>query len=147
MTTRTETLYALKATHKITGESTTLGEITITTHSGSKKQNITADPHQRLQFSGIDAGFPELVVETTADSVSKQLKSLKRHLKQSKIQFFLTLKSIEKALSIAKEKDFLTMYEEQGEPWQNLMDDVMLYYCSRFLLFKTPMPIPHHPMP
>ena len=33
------------------------------------------------------------------------------------------------------------IYKEQGTPWQNFMDDIVLYYVARLVLTETPIPL------
>jgi hypothetical protein len=39
------------------------------------------------------------------------------------------------------QKDTDKIYKKQGKIWQNMCEDIVIYYCCRVLLFKKPIPI------
>lgn len=138
--TATETTYRCIAQSRTTGKTFSLGEITIQKTNGGKAIPMPyLQPDETLEFLGIDAGFPPLIVQTTGREIIRLFQDLK---KMKRIQLFQLIKRVEQSLNEAKQKDFNKMADEAGDDWGNLMDDVMIYYCARYRLFKTPLPVP-----
>jgi hypothetical protein len=85
-----------------------------------------------IYISGKDVFLPDVVVQTSYDEFIKLINTTdKRQATHIFPQVWDAIKNV----------DFDKVYKEQGKAWSNLMDDIVIYYACRFVLFKTPAPI------
>jgi hypothetical protein len=85
-----------------------------------------------IYISGKDVFLPSVIVKTTFKVFVKQIKTTTKG--EATHIFPLVWNNI-------KNVDVDKLYREQGEDWGNLMDDIVIYYVCRFILFKTPAPV------
>lgn len=90
-----------------------------------------ASTPETLYISGTDCFKPDVFVQTT----HKHIKDLME----------MTTKNDAKRIfpqvwNVLKNTDTDTVYARGGGDWDNLMEDIIIYYVCRFRLFGTPMP-------
>ena len=85
-----------------------------------------------IHLSGADVGMPEVLVKTKGASFKKLCDDItKEDAKRTFKQIWLSIKAV----------DVDKAFAEQGEEWQNLCDDIALFYACRLRLFDMPAPI------
>jgi hypothetical protein len=84
-----------------------------------------------LYISGRDVFLPDVIVKTDYDEFAKMIKDVKHKASHIFPQVWNAIKKV----------DADKLYIEQGEDWGNLMNDIVIYYACRFVLFKTPAPV------
>jgi hypothetical protein len=96
-------------------------------------------PDTMLTVYGKDTKIPQLeevAVTTSNKSILKCFGEMT--LDEAKHVFVATWMSMVNTLEKATVDE---MYEEKGEAWQNLCDDIVLFYVARSIVFKNPIPI------
>ena len=85
-----------------------------------------------ILLSGKDVFLPDVCVKIEMDNFCKMIETT------SKDEAALIFPQVWKSL---KNVDTDKLYREKGEAWDNLMDDIPIFYACRFVLFKTPAPV------
>jgi hypothetical protein len=80
-------------------------------------------------------GLTDIRVMTTHSYIFKALDDIKKGNVRDMYCFFL------KKMVLYSQKDTDKIYAKQGKAWQNMCDDIVLYYCCRVVLFKKPIPV------
>jgi len=86
--------------------------------------------NKMVRVSGRDAGHEQVTIITKFSTIQKWCKMNKRDAAQ-------TFKSTWECL---KNVDVPKIYNEMGEDWKHFCDDLILFYCARFVLFNVPVP-------
>ena len=86
---------------------------------------------KKVYLSGKDVGYEDVFVETDYDYFTKTMKKMTK--KDATMLFKATWDCL-KNIEVDK------IYREQGEAWRNFCDDIVLFYCARFVLFNIPAP-------
>ena len=87
--------------------------------------------NKKVRVSGRDAGLPEVIVEIKYEIIDKTVKGMNKRDAS---------KAFKMAWDALKQVDVDKAYNEQGKDWENLMDDIIMFYCARLILFKIPIP-------
>jgi hypothetical protein len=99
---------------------------------GGKTLSYATCKGKTMYISGRDVFLPDVMVKTSFDEYVKFIKRTnKREANHIFPQVWNNIKNV----------DTDKLYREQGQAWSNLMDDIMIYYACRFILFKTPAPV------
>lgn len=100
--------------------------------AGGVVLNIDDEPAGKIiEISGCDAFMPDVIVRTTVGCIRRTMKEMSK--KEARHTFTGVWNAI-------KNVNTDELYAEQGERWQNLMDDILLYYICRYKIFGTPFP-------
>ena len=83
----------------------------------------------------VDERYEDIIVSTTKKVIEDCLKEIESSSKEDKL-FFLY-----KSRKCAREVDIDEIYNDGGQKWRNFCDDVLIYYCLRFILFDMHFPI------
>jgi len=84
-----------------------------------------------LYISGADCFKPDVIVQTTHKEIKKIMNDISKN--DAKTIF-------PQVWGALKNTDTDTAYARGGKEWDNLMEDIIIYYVCRFKLFGTPMP-------
>jgi hypothetical protein len=91
-----------------------------------------------LIYAGeLDEKFKTFLVETSLAEIKKCIGEFKADTAYAKAAFIGTHKAIFKYTT----KSLDVEYEKQSEAWENWCADIMLYFCARSALFKSPVPL------
>jgi len=104
----------------------------LTTHGGVVLDTDAIADNQIIYISGHDAFLPDVVVRTTMECIRRNMEQI------SKEEARLTFTTIWNAIKNVNTDE---LYAEQGERWQDLMDDIVLYYVCRYKIFGTAFPV------
>lgn len=125
----------IKESHKYFIALENTGEVLkfpLITQKGSIQDDNT---EEEIYISSKDIGFPDIVVKSTNTQVSKLCKKC---AKLGRANACRMMNDIYKEI---KDKNVDQLYQEKGTEWQNLVDDIVLFYCARFAAFKMRMPV------
>ena len=86
---------------------------------------------ETLYIAGADCFKPDVFVQTTYTQIKELMRTTSRE--EAKIIF-------PQVWNVLKNTDTDVVYARGGEDWDNLMQDIIIYYVARFKLFGTPMP-------
>jgi hypothetical protein len=98
---------------------------------GGKRVSDKSLRNKKVYLSGKDVGYEDVLVETDFNNFTKTMKNMTKE--QATGVFKGTWENL-------KNIDVDKIYQEKGEAWGNFCDDIMLFYCARFVLFKVPAP-------
>jgi hypothetical protein len=87
---------------------------------------------ERIFLSGKDCFLPDVLVSTTRKEIEDMVNTTSKA--DAKIIFPRVWNAIKKI-------DTDAVYRRGGADWNNLMNDVLIYYVCRYRLFGTPMPM------
>lgn len=97
----------------------------------------TSVPMQII-LSGAECGHPDVAVATTTTKISKTFDWLSDKPDKPAVVFASAWKAI-KAVNADE------LYRRGGRAWQDLMDDIVIFYVARQMLFNKPVPVVQHP--
>ena len=98
----------------------------------SKRKHNQMMRQKYLFVSGADVFKEDVIVQTTPKSMLDMTERMT--MPEANMIFKQTWEAI-KATNTA------TAYAEQGEAWDNLLDDICLFYVARQKLFGKPWPV------
>jgi hypothetical protein len=85
-----------------------------------------------LYVFGRDAGHPDVAVQTTSGEIEDVLVDLTMEKAKSVFpQIWNNIKNVNTDM----------LYNKQGQEWTDFCNDLILFYCYRTFLFKTPIPV------
>jgi hypothetical protein len=84
-----------------------------------------------VYVSGEDALHPDVLVQTTDTAI-------RNCIDKAKDGALIVFPQVWKAL---KSADADVLYAAGGQPWQDFMDDIIVFYACRLQLFGKPIPI------
>ena len=93
------------------------------------------DYKDEFVFIGAEDFCPGVVVKTTHKQIQHLVEVIKKETRKEMAQMFSRI-----WVSI-KHTDIEKAFKEQGEMWGNLMDDIVLIYAYRWMLFNKPISI------
>jgi hypothetical protein len=85
-----------------------------------------------IYVSGRDVFLPDVTVKTSYDEFLQQIKTT---TKGQATHIFPQVWNNIKNVDVDK------LYEEQGQAWTDLCNDIVIYYVCRYKLFNTPAPV------
>ena len=129
--TKKETSYLILGVEKRTKNAFT-DEITISTEEGTVLQSNDQD---ELSVSGVDIGHRDVVVATTGLYINKMIGFA---MKKKRMDVLRIMKSLDVKI---READVDALYTVGGDTWKDFCSDIVDYYCFRYRVFKTPMPV------
>jgi hypothetical protein len=99
---------------------------------------IDSSVPMQIIISGDDCGHPDVALATTTTCIEKTGDYLKlQHIKPAAV-----FASVWKAIKAANSDD---LYRRGGRAWKDFMDDIVIFYVARQMLFNKPIPIVDHP--
>lgn len=104
-----------------------------------KDRYVTTDDLKNEKFIILTdfQGLEQLSVKTSNENIVNTIKHITKDSKDNKIKVFSSvLSSLLEYRWKVKE-----LYEKGGVSWQNVLDDLVLYYCYRAILFNKAIPI------
>lgn len=105
--------------------------ILVNVHDGKILNNIP----DKLMISGNEINLPDVAVKTTKKELEKCFAMMPNvNVKRVFINSWNAIKQF-------GPDDMARLYNEQGKDWQNLMQDIIIFYCARNILFGKPIPI------
>ena len=87
-----------------------------------------------LECKELDHRFKDFCVLTSLPEIDHTCKSMDQD--EAKIIFAATHKKLFKYTEKSLDKE----YQKQSPAWTEFMEDVELFYCSRFVILGSPMP-------
>jgi hypothetical protein len=103
-----------------------------------KKMSIVAhnsegvtDKNGFIFLNGEEAGMPEVIVQTTHATVEEMINKYSKKVCKNVFP---------KVWNVLKNTNVDATYNEGGEAWSNLMDDILIFYICRHKLFGTLLP-------
>jgi len=97
----------------------------------------TSVPMQII-LSGTECGHPDVAVATTTTKMAETFDWLIDKPDKPAFVFACAWKAIKAANSD-------DLYRRGGRAWNDFMDDIVIFYVARQLLFNKPVPIVQHP--
>lgn len=89
-------------------------------------------PGQMILLSGVDAGFPEVVVRERSEWFQQMIRFAQ---KKGRIQSVVAMKKIKEEL------DAVDINTVSGDAWTEFCSKIADYYAFRFVAFKIPAPV------
>jgi hypothetical protein len=81
-------------------------------------------------------GLTGIAIKTTHKYIADGLKDFEKMNKEKKQFIFCSMLS-----NILKYRGKIDKIYNKGRVWQNLCDDIVLYYCARVVMFNKPIPL------
>ena len=81
-------------------------------------------------------GLTDICIETTHSYIEDGVKDFENMDKQKKQFIFFSMLS-----NILKHRGKIDEIYNKDRIWQNLCDDIVLYYCARVVMFNKPIPL------
>jgi hypothetical protein len=110
----------------------------IVSNSMSSHTNCTHKPIDDVPRStvlyvfGRDAGHPDVIVQTTSGEIEDVLVDLTMERAKSVFpQIWNNIKNVNTDM----------LYNKRGQEWTDFCNDLILFYCYRTVLFKSPIPV------
>ena len=101
-------------------------------HAGRRIYNVKKYYGKPVYLSGADALLPDVIIQTTMEQIEDMINTTtKEDAKMIMSQVWNAIKNV----------NVDAIYAEKGQAWSNLMDDILIFYTCRFVLFNMPMPI------
>lgn len=93
-----------------------------------------------LACSHIHSKLSEYVIKTTYKSIQDMIQRIENEKNEVKMR--LVFRKLYTNLTKYSEYDLDQHYQKQTKEWQDWCNDVLIFYCNRYVLFNGSMKIP-----